>query len=195
MKTFKNKLDFVYFMKNKLFIITYFLFFILLFSLIFVNTDLLRTLNLISIILIAYILYKLTKKNELSASLIDFNHLFIATAFIFAIYVAGFKGNSYYDIWFGLIILTSVAIVLYVLEDTKKSKLIAPKKPSINLDQIIKEAKAMEEIEKKFKEELKQEEIKKIVPKKKKVAKKKTTTKSKKSTIKKKTAKKKTSKR
>lgn len=199
MKTFKRKAQLSKNnMKRSSLMINYCAQFLLLLSLFFDAGKTLQVIKLTLLVIITYLLYKQTVKSFSKDELKTYNLLYVATNFIFAIYFAGYTYKLHYHILLGMMIAAYLGLFssffyaekfVLVRKSKKPIKIVnfdvKNKDQTKEIDQILKEAKALMNAEKELKTASKRRTAKKTV---KKVAKKKAV---KKSPAKKKVAKKK----
>ncbi len=189
MKTFKRKAQLSKNnMKRSSLMINYCAQFLLLLSLFFDAGKTLQVIKLTLLVIITYLLYKQTVKSFSKDELKTYNLLYVATNFIFAIYFAGYTYKLHYHILLGMMIAAYLGLFssffyaerfVLVRKSKKPIKIVnfdvKNKDQTKEIDQILKEAKALMEAEKELKKESERKTVKKVVkksPVKKKVVKK-----------------------
>ena len=87
----------------------------------FISNDAIQTIKLTFFVFLVYFLYLVTRSIKFEDDLKDYNFLYISTAFVFAIYAAGFRSTMYLLIIYLLLIASFLGMFISFFYKEKKT--------------------------------------------------------------------------
>ena len=114
-------------MNRKSLIITYISLFVLLTSLFFDCTKISQAFRMCLLVVFGYFLYKINKADKTVDDFKEFNYLYVATIFVFAIYAAGFRSVLYFDILLKLTVATLLGLLISLIYIERNVVISRPK--------------------------------------------------------------------